>query len=206
MMKRQISDSLGTICMLLAAIIRGAAGATCGSSGIPFRLEVLPSGQLVLGCASPSCFGAEQGGRSVMHDSKFEECFIYLSFGQSVLESRVIGLFGLPGRSCASFSCTEPHTCNQHTPLALGCVFHLFMQVSSRNGSLNHVANRKFSHEAEEGDDGFFREGDMQKPKSRYQSAPAELADCPQTFSLGSCPASDSWVGGILRDEDGKFV
>lgn len=66
-------------CVLLV-IVRSAAGATCGSSGIPFRLEVLPSGQLVLGCASPSCFGAEQGGRSVMHDSKFEARFGFIVF------------------------------------------------------------------------------------------------------------------------------
>ncbi|VDN02234.1 unnamed protein product [Thelazia callipaeda] len=111
---------------VLMVSVENIMGATCGSSGIPFRLEVLPNGQLVLGCASPSCFGGELGGRSVMHDN-------------------------------------------------------------------------------EDGEDGFFREGDLKKPKRRHRNAPAELAECPQIFTLESCPASDSWVGGIKIEESGKL-
>lgn len=59
-------DYLIMICMLSKIF-----AAKCGSSGIPFRLEVLPSGQLVLGCATPSCFGAENGGHGVIRDSQF---------------------------------------------------------------------------------------------------------------------------------------
>lgn len=63
---------------LLAASIGTAASASCGSSGIPFRFEVLPSGKPVLGCGSPTCFGAENGGRDLRHDSSFMVRFLIL--------------------------------------------------------------------------------------------------------------------------------
>uniref|UniRef100_A0A8R1HUQ5 Uncharacterized protein n=1 Tax=Caenorhabditis japonica TaxID=281687 RepID=A0A8R1HUQ5_CAEJA len=116
---------------LLAAIIGTASSATCGSSGIPFRFEVLPSGKPVLGCASPTCFGSENGGRDLRHDSNF-----------------------LAGA---------------------------------------------------EGDDGFFREGDLARMRFRDPDAPAQLANCPREFTSTSCVNPMTWVGGFKADEDGDL-
>lgn len=62
--------------LLLLVVVASAVhlidAASCGSSGIPFRLEVMPDGHPVLGCASPICFGTEAGGQRVMHDSQFD--------------------------------------------------------------------------------------------------------------------------------------
>ncbi|TMS32415.1 hypothetical protein L596_000254 [Steinernema carpocapsae] len=115
----------------VTALLGQGLGASCGGSGIPFRFEVLPNGQPVLGCASPSCFGAENGGRSILHDSQF-------SAGPN-------------------------------------------------------------------GEDGFFREGDMTRSRSRYSDAPSQQAQCPSSFSSTSCPGSNSWVGGIQEQPDGSL-
>uniref|UniRef100_A0A1I8AUT3 HintN domain-containing protein n=1 Tax=Steinernema glaseri TaxID=37863 RepID=A0A1I8AUT3_9BILA len=115
----------------VAALVGQTLAASCGGSGIPFRLEVLPQGQPVLGCASPSCFGAESGGKAILHDSQF-------SAGPN-------------------------------------------------------------------GEDGFFREGDLTRSRSRYADAPSQQAQCPSSFSSTSCPASNSWVGGIQEQSDGSL-
>uniref|UniRef100_A0A914VWX7 Hint domain-containing protein n=1 Tax=Plectus sambesii TaxID=2011161 RepID=A0A914VWX7_9BILA len=46
----------------------------CGSGAVPFRLDVLPSGAVSMGCAVPSCFGGEEGGVGAHQheDSKFK--------------------------------------------------------------------------------------------------------------------------------------
>ncbi|VDM74324.1 unnamed protein product [Strongylus vulgaris] len=36
-------------------LVSSASGSFCGRSGVPFSVEVLPSGAPVLGCAQPSC-------------------------------------------------------------------------------------------------------------------------------------------------------
>uniref|UniRef100_A0A0K0DU10 Hint domain-containing protein n=1 Tax=Strongyloides stercoralis TaxID=6248 RepID=A0A0K0DU10_STRER len=43
----------------------------CGESSIPFSFEILPSGQPVLGCARPSCFGWDSDGTSLTSDAQF---------------------------------------------------------------------------------------------------------------------------------------
>ncbi|CAI2342770.1 unnamed protein product [Caenorhabditis sp. 36 PRJEB53466] len=116
---------------LLAALIGTASSASCGSSGIPFRFEVLPSGKPVLGCGSPTCFGAENGGRDLRHDSSFMA--------------------------------------------------------------------------GPEGDDGFFREGDIARVRVRNPDAPAQMANCPREFSSSSCVNPMTWVGGFQASEDGDL-
>ena len=115
---------------LLLALFSPISSATCGGSGIPFRFEVLPSGTPVLGCAIPQCFGADAGGRNILHDSKFN-----------------------PGP---------------------------------------------------DGEDGFFRDGDMQRIRSRFGDSPAQQADCPAGFDSTSCANPLTWVGGFLASPDGR--
>nr|Q94128.1 RecName: Full=Warthog protein 1; Contains: RecName: Full=Warthog protein 1 N-product; Contains: RecName: Full=Warthog protein 1 C-product; Flags: Precursor [Caenorhabditis elegans]AAB17540.1 ZK [Caenorhabditis elegans] len=115
----------------LAALIGTAASASCGSSGIPFRFEVLPSGQPVLGCGSPTCFGAENGGRDLRHDSSF-----------------------MAGA---------------------------------------------------DGDDGFFRDGDLARVRVRDPDAPAQMANCPREFSSSSCSNPMTWVGGFKASDNGDL-
>lgn len=117
---------------LLAALIGTAASASCGSSGIPFRFEVLPSGQPVLGCGSPTCFGAENGGKDLRHDSSFMA--------------------------------------------------------------------------GPEGDDGFFREGDLARVRVRNPDAPAQMANCPREFSSSTCSNPMTWVGGFKASENGDLA
>ncbi|KAF1766580.1 hypothetical protein GCK72_006538 [Caenorhabditis remanei] len=116
---------------LLAAIIGTVASASCGSSGIPFRFEVLPSGQPVLGCGSPTCFGSENGGKDLRHDSNFMA--------------------------------------------------------------------------GPDGDDGFFREGDLARVRVRNSDAPAQMANCPREFSSSSCSNPMTWVGGFKASESGDL-
>ncbi|KAK6058353.1 hypothetical protein COOONC_04079, partial [Cooperia oncophora] len=59
------------LALLLTAIPLSRA-ASCGGSAIPFRFEVLPSGNPVLGCASPSCFGGGPGGSQGLSDTNFQ--------------------------------------------------------------------------------------------------------------------------------------
>lgn len=116
---------------LLAALIGTAASASCGSSGIPFRFEVLPSGQPVLGCGSPTCFGAENAGKDLRHDSNFMA--------------------------------------------------------------------------GPDGDDGFFREGDLARVRVRHGDAPAQMANCPREFSSSTCSSPMTWVGGFKASENGDL-
>ncbi|ETN71955.1 hypothetical protein NECAME_19088, partial [Necator americanus] len=58
--------------ILVLVGVPSSLAASCGGSGIPFRFEVLPTGSPVLGCAAPTCFGAGEGGNSLLHDSKFQ--------------------------------------------------------------------------------------------------------------------------------------
>ncbi|CAJ0565638.1 unnamed protein product, partial [Mesorhabditis spiculigera] len=92
---------------------------------------VLPSGQPVLGCAAPQCFGAEAGGTRVLHDAQFN-----------------------PGP---------------------------------------------------EGEDGFMREGDLTRVRSRYRDAEAQQAECPTGYGSSSCTGSLSWVGGFLAKSNGDL-
>ncbi|CAB3411147.1 unnamed protein product [Caenorhabditis bovis] len=119
------------LAVILLALAAASHAASCGSSGIPFRFEVLPSGKPVLGCASPTCFGAENAGRDLRHDSSF-----------------------LAGA---------------------------------------------------EGDDGFFREGDLSRVRVRNMDAPAQQASCPGEFESNSCINPMTWVGGFMADEDGNL-
>ncbi|VDO27257.1 unnamed protein product [Haemonchus placei] len=113
--------------------------ASCGGSAIPFRFEViiraimvLPSGNPVLGCATPSCFGGGTGGVGGLNDALF-----------------------------------QPNA---------------------------------------DGEDGFIREGDQQRSRTRLSSAPAQQAQCPVGFDSNSCSSDDrSWVGGFLASPDGSL-
>ncbi|VDP06453.1 unnamed protein product [Heligmosomoides polygyrus] len=109
----------------------GEAAASCGGSAMPFRFEVLPSGNPVLGCGSPSCFGGGPGGSGPLRDSVF-----------------------------------QPN---------------------------------------EDGEDGFIRDGDLQRSRSRISSAPAQQATCPSGFDASSCSDERTWVGGFLASPDGSL-
>ncbi|KAK5977478.1 Warthog protein 1 [Trichostrongylus colubriformis] len=129
-MQTQHKEMLLLIILLTAVPLLRAA--SCGGSAIPFRFEVLPSGNQVLGCASPSCFGGGTGGSSGLNDALFQ-------------------------------------------PTA-------------------------------EGEDGFIREGDQQRTRTRLSSAPAQQAQCPVGFDSNSCASDDrSWVGGFLASPDGSL-
>ncbi|CAJ0608522.1 unnamed protein product [Cylicocyclus nassatus] len=56
-----------------------------------------------------------------------------------------------------------------------------------------------------EGDDGFFREGDLQRSRSRLYSAAAQQALCPSGFDSQSCNNERTWVGGFLASPDGSL-
>ncbi|KAK6032692.1 intein splicing region, partial [Ostertagia ostertagi] len=58
--------------VLMLAAIPLSRAASCGSSAMPFRFEVLPSGNPVLGCATPSCFGGGPGGSESLSDAIFQ--------------------------------------------------------------------------------------------------------------------------------------
>ncbi|CAJ0959560.1 unnamed protein product, partial [Mesorhabditis belari] len=117
--------------LIASSLIGTLAAGTCGGSGIPFRFEVLPSGQPVLGCASPQCFGSENGGRDVLHDSHFNA--------------------------------------------------------------------------GPDGEDGFFRDGDLERVRARYRDASSQQAECPSGFGSSSCTGSLSWVGGFMANDDGQL-
>ena len=51
-------------------LIKSNEGAFCGTGTIPFRLEVLESGDFVLGCATPTCLCVSNGGS----DAQFNVC------------------------------------------------------------------------------------------------------------------------------------
>ncbi|KAK6048998.1 hypothetical protein COOONC_13497 [Cooperia oncophora] len=57
-----------------------------------------------------------------------------------------------------------------------------------------------------DGEDGFLREGDPQRTRTRLSSAPAQQAQCSDSFDSNSCSADDkSWVGGFLASADGSL-
>ncbi|XGW10448.1 hypothetical protein V3C99_012161 [Haemonchus contortus] len=57
-----------------------------------------------------------------------------------------------------------------------------------------------------DGEDGFIREGDQQRSRTRLSSAPAQQAQCPVSFDSNSCSTDDrSWVGGFLASPDGSL-
>ncbi|VDM46487.1 unnamed protein product [Toxocara canis] len=117
--------------VVLSIFVQLSYCASCGSAGIPFRFEVLPEGQPVLGCALPTCFGTESGGRFASQDSLFNM--------------------------------------------------------------------------GPEGVDGFFREGDIQQERIRYEDAPPHLADCQTGFTSRTCNAANSWIGGFTWYSDGSI-
>uniref|UniRef100_F1KVQ4 Warthog protein 1 n=1 Tax=Ascaris suum TaxID=6253 RepID=F1KVQ4_ASCSU len=53
---------------LLVALAEQSLQSFCGSTGVPFSFEVLPSGAPVLGCAQPSCVAAPE---NIEEDSNF---------------------------------------------------------------------------------------------------------------------------------------
>ncbi|GMR61759.1 hypothetical protein PMAYCL1PPCAC_31954 [Pristionchus mayeri] len=58
--------------VLTASLLVALSSASfCGDSAIPFSLEVLPDGQLVLGCARPSCFGWSPAGIPASNNAFF---------------------------------------------------------------------------------------------------------------------------------------
>ncbi|KAF8355716.1 hypothetical protein PRIPAC_97339 [Pristionchus pacificus] len=58
--------------LLSASLLVAAASASyCGDSSIPFSLEVLPDGGLVLGCARPTCFGWGPTGTPATNNAFF---------------------------------------------------------------------------------------------------------------------------------------
>ncbi|KAF8373868.1 hypothetical protein PRIPAC_80297, partial [Pristionchus pacificus] len=54
-----------------ALLAVGAHASFCGESTIPFSLEILESGQPVLGCARPTCFGWAPSGKPHSHQAAF---------------------------------------------------------------------------------------------------------------------------------------
>ncbi|KAK0405320.1 hypothetical protein QR680_017922 [Steinernema hermaphroditum] len=56
------------LAVLLAVALPLATASFCGTSGVPYSFEVLPSGAPVLGCAQPSCVVAEKDAKE---DSEF---------------------------------------------------------------------------------------------------------------------------------------
>lgn len=57
--------------LVLAASATAAFAAFCGDSAVPLSVEVLPSGQTVLGCARPSCFGFLPSGKPASYNQAF---------------------------------------------------------------------------------------------------------------------------------------
>uniref|UniRef100_A0AAF5DKJ8 Hint domain-containing protein n=2 Tax=Strongyloides stercoralis TaxID=6248 RepID=A0AAF5DKJ8_STRER len=56
-----------------------------------------------------------------------------------------------------------------------------------------------------EGEDGFFRENDFNRIKSRISTAPAQVANCEPSFNSQSCGNGNSWVGGFIQKSDGSI-
>uniref|UniRef100_A0A1I7TRS9 Uncharacterized protein n=1 Tax=Caenorhabditis tropicalis TaxID=1561998 RepID=A0A1I7TRS9_9PELO len=59
------------VIVLLAFCYHFARASECGESTIPYSLEVLPSGQPILGCARPTCFGWHPTGHQLPTTAKF---------------------------------------------------------------------------------------------------------------------------------------
>ncbi|EGT40497.1 CBN-WRT-4 protein [Caenorhabditis brenneri] len=59
------------VIVLLVFCYELAYASECGGSTIPYSLEVLPSGQPILGCARPTCFGWHPTGHQLPTTAKF---------------------------------------------------------------------------------------------------------------------------------------
>ncbi|CAI5443418.1 unnamed protein product [Caenorhabditis angaria] len=57
-----------------------------------------------------------------------------------------------------------------------------------------------------DGDDGFFRDGDLSHPRTRFPDAPSQQARCPTGFSSTSCTNPMTWVGGFEADDQGDLA
>lgn len=58
--------------IVLLSVCWGVSFASeCGESTVPYSLEVLPSGQPILGCARPTCFGWHPNGHQLPTTAKF---------------------------------------------------------------------------------------------------------------------------------------
>ncbi|EFP03661.1 CRE-WRT-4.1 protein [Caenorhabditis remanei] len=60
-----------SVIVLLSLSVAVVFGSECGDTTIPYSLEVLPSGQPVLGCARPTCFGWHPNGHQLPTTAKF---------------------------------------------------------------------------------------------------------------------------------------
>ncbi|CAB03509.2 Warthog protein 1 [Caenorhabditis elegans] len=62
-------------CVLVVALLslccKLSFGSSCGETTIPFSFEILPTGQPVLGCARPTCFGWDPKGYHLPTDARF---------------------------------------------------------------------------------------------------------------------------------------
>lgn len=72
------------------------------------------------------------------------------------------------------------------------------------NGGKGFLHDSKFNA-IPEGEDGFFRENDFNKIKSRLPTAPSQIASCESTFTSQSCGNGNSWVGGFMQKKDGSM-
>ncbi|GMR44642.1 hypothetical protein PMAYCL1PPCAC_14837, partial [Pristionchus mayeri] len=57
--------------LVAGALLATAHASYCGESMVPFSFEVLASGQPVLGCARPTCFGWAPSGQPYSHQATF---------------------------------------------------------------------------------------------------------------------------------------
>ncbi|PAV66894.1 hypothetical protein WR25_00388 [Diploscapter pachys] len=55
-----------------------------------------------------------------------------------------------------------------------------------------------------DGEDGFFREGDLSRSRSRHPDSPSQQSRCPSSIDSNSCSNPMTWVGGIKQDGDGE--
>ncbi|EYC13111.1 hypothetical protein Y032_0045g1272 [Ancylostoma ceylanicum] len=84
----------------------------------------------------------------------------------------------------------------------LGCAAPACFGGSEGGNGALHDSNFQLTSD---GDDGFFREGDAQRSRVRYHSAPAQQAQCPSGFDSQSCTNDRTWVGGFLASPDGSL-
>uniref|UniRef100_A0AC35U3J8 HintN domain-containing protein n=1 Tax=Rhabditophanes sp. KR3021 TaxID=114890 RepID=A0AC35U3J8_9BILA len=75
----------------------------------------------------------------------------------------------------------------------------------SERGGRGYMHDSKFNA-GPDGDDGFFRDNDFNKVKSRFQDAPAQTARCESGFNSQSCSQGNSWVGGFNIKRDGSIA
>uniref|UniRef100_A0A0K0FAY6 Warthog protein 1 (inferred by orthology to a C. elegans protein) n=1 Tax=Strongyloides venezuelensis TaxID=75913 RepID=A0A0K0FAY6_STRVS len=84
----------------------------------------------------------------------------------------------------------------------LGCAIpQCFGGLSGGKGFLHDSKFNAIS----EGEDGFFRESDFNRIKSRLPVASPQTANCESSFTSQSCSNGNSWVGGFLQNKDGSL-